>query len=67
MNQDPGTIAWRKSSYSASGNDCVELGSTTDGIAIRNSKHPHDGTIVVTPAALRALLDSVRAGESHDL
>jgi hypothetical protein len=31
---------WRKSSYSGSGNNCVEVRTSHPGIAVRDSKNP---------------------------
>jgi hypothetical protein len=31
---------WRKSSYSGGDNNCVEVGTTGAGIAVRDSKNP---------------------------
>lgn len=67
MNQNPTTIIWRKSTYSGTGNDCVEMGATNGGVAIRNSNHPDDGTLIVPRAALAGLLDCTRSGELDHL
>jgi hypothetical protein len=64
---DHDALAWRISTFSGTGTDCVAVADTGIGIAIRNSNHPHDGTIVVPSSALRALLASVRAGEQDHL
>jgi hypothetical protein len=37
---DRGTVAWRKSSHSGGGNDCVEIATTGGGAAVRDSKNP---------------------------
>lgn len=37
---DRGAVTWRKSSHSGGGNDCVEIATTSDGAAIRDSKNP---------------------------
>lgn len=36
---------WRKSSYSTSTGNCVEVAPAADGVVIRHSKHPAAGTI----------------------
>ena len=46
---------WRKSSYSGSGDNCVEVGK---GVGIRDSKAPA-AHIPVSPAAWSAFLKSV--------
>ena len=48
-------IEWRKSSYSATGQDCVEVGR---GVGIRDSKSPATH-VPVAPAAWAAFLRSV--------
>jgi Domain of unknown function (DUF397) len=54
---------WRKSTYSAL-NGCAEVAFLPDGrVAMRDSKQPHAGALVFTPAEWRAFLDGVRAGE----
>jgi hypothetical protein len=60
-------LTWRISTFSGTGADCVEMADTGTGIAIRNSNHRADGTIIVSSAALGALLASVKAGEQGDL
>lgn len=50
-------MTWRKSSYSGSGGDCVEVRG--DLAALRDSKSPTT-TMPVSRAALRSLLTHVR-------
>jgi hypothetical protein len=54
---------WRKSSYSSSnGGNCVEVAFSLAGaVAVRDSKNPDDGTLVLSPTAWRALIASVKA------
>jgi hypothetical protein len=54
---------WRKSSYSGTnGGNCVEVAFNLAGaVAVRDSKNPDSGTLVLRPAAWRALIDSVKA------
>ncbi|MFJ7249603.1 DUF397 domain-containing protein [Kitasatospora sp. NPDC098652] len=54
--------AWQKSSYSASGNECVEVRATGDLIELRESDEGHL-ILHTTPAALAALLKGVKTGE----
>jgi hypothetical protein len=64
--EDTDNVTWRKASRSGNGgNDCVEIGSASDGSArgIRDSKRPLDGYLSVTPDMLGALLNSIRNGE----
>ncbi|MFI6744699.1 DUF397 domain-containing protein [Actinomadura luteofluorescens] len=57
--------AWRKSSRSLGGTDCVEtarLDSTGHVIGIRDSKDPSGPFIAVTPAQWRLLTERIRRG-----
>ncbi|MEV0274818.1 DUF397 domain-containing protein [Streptomyces sp. NPDC050610] len=62
------TIGWQKSSFSGGGEgaNCLELASVEEMVWLRESDAPGD-VIAVTPAALRALLRTVKAGESGRL
>ena len=43
-------IGWRKSSYSsASGDNCVEVGTATGAVAVRDSKGPAGAALTVSP------------------
>ncbi|MCA6094870.1 DUF397 domain-containing protein [Streptomyces sp. SCA3-4] len=55
------TYQWKKSSYSASSSNCVNIAAAEDGtMRLRESDDP--GTVlVVTPAALRALMAAAKA------
>lgn len=60
----PVAAHWRTSSFSGNNGTCVEVAALSDGhVAIRNSKHPHDGTILLTHAEISA----IKAGELDDL
>ena len=52
---------WRKSTYSGSGNNCVEVRTTSAGIAVRDSKNPHGGILTFTPGQWRAFTRTIRA------
>ena len=58
---------WRKSSFSTASGDCVEVAGTDDGILVRNSKHPSDGTVAFTRAELAAWISGCKAGEFDDI
>ncbi|HEX4101365.1 MAG: DUF397 domain-containing protein [Pseudonocardiaceae bacterium] len=65
---DPSTIHWRTSSFSGNNGTCVEVAAWPDGhIAMRNSKHRDDGTILFTHAELTAWISGIKAGEFDDL
>lgn len=53
---------WRKSSYSGSGGtgggDCVEVAVRGERYAVRDSKKPDAGTVIIT----RAWLDAIKSG-----
>ncbi len=46
MDHDDATAPWRKSSYSDTGANCVELARTKSGkVAVRDSKNPDGGVL----------------------
>ncbi|MFH8365432.1 DUF397 domain-containing protein [Streptomyces sp. NPDC018031] len=55
-------LTWRQSTYcGGGGNNCVELATAEDGVALRESEIP--GTVISTrPATLRAFLRAAKAG-----
>jgi hypothetical protein len=53
-------LDWQKSSFSSSGNNCVEVARGSDGMYIRESDNP-DVVVTTTPAKLGALLKGVKA------
>jgi hypothetical protein len=56
-------IVWRKSSFSGNGgNNCLEVATVSDRIAIRESTDP-ERSISIRPETLRAFLRGVKAGE----
>ena len=65
---DLSKAAWRKSSFSDAGGNCVEVAPLHDGaIAVRNSKHPEAGAVLFTPAEMDAWIRGCKAGEFDDL
>ncbi|MGI9099547.1 MAG: DUF397 domain-containing protein [Solirubrobacteraceae bacterium] len=61
---EPASLAWRKSSYSDGGADCVETAVLPDRrIALRHSKQPDGALLLYTPAEWRAFITGVKAGE----
>lgn len=63
MSPDLPAAAWRKSSYSGEAGDCVEVASLPKVTAIRDSKDPDGGTLVLDAQAWAGLLSAVRSGE----
>ncbi|MGK5640152.1 DUF397 domain-containing protein [Streptomyces sp. URMC 126] len=58
-------MIWRKSTHSATSNDCLEVtDDEPDAIHIRDSKHPDEPSLILTtaPAAWSAFLAALRAG-----
>jgi hypothetical protein len=49
-------LAWRTSTRSSNGENCVEVAPTADGVVIRHSKHPDAGTITFPHHAWAAFL-----------
>jgi hypothetical protein len=60
-------ILWRKSSYSVSSGNCVELADAGNAILVRHSKHPEAGHLTVSRSELAALVAAARAGELDHL
>jgi hypothetical protein len=55
--------AWRKSSYSTSGNQCVEVAVLAAGdVAVRDSKNPSAGMHVLSRNAWHSLLEDIKTG-----
>ena len=52
---------WRKSTYSGSGNNCVEVRTSHDsGIAVRDSQNPHGAALTFTPGQWRAFTRTIK-------
>ncbi|MFI6458669.1 DUF397 domain-containing protein [Streptosporangium amethystogenes] len=57
---------WITSSYSGSGQQCVQMKPTLSGVAIRDSKNPDGPRLLCTPDAWKSLVTEARNG-SYDL
>lgn len=59
----PSFGAWRRSSYSSGGDNCVDVAPSLDGtqVGVRDSKAPADPPCVLTTPAWEALLSAVEA------
>ena len=61
---DPASLAWRKSSYSDSGGECVETAVLPDRrVAVRDSKQPDGAILLYAPGEWRAFVAGAKAGE----
>lgn len=59
---------WRKSTFSNSQGNCVELACLPEGmIAVRNSRHPAGPALICTQAEIAAFIQSAREGDFDDL
>ena len=56
-------VQWKKSSRSQLSQECVEYSHLGSTVALRDSRSPSRGTIVISDSAWRIFLDAVRAGE----
>ena len=54
--------SWRKSSRSATGNACVEVGRVPGGAAVRDSKTPDGGYFTTTPVQWSSFLTAIKDG-----
>lgn len=57
---EPVTVAWRKSSYSATDNGCVEVAWRTPTTLVRDSKNPATATLTPDRPAWHSLLTTLR-------
>jgi len=56
-----GAPAWRKSSWSGSGENCVEAARTDEGVIVRDSKNPTGPSLAFTRAEWKRFLANVKA------
>lgn len=59
----PTELDFRKSSYSGSGDNCVEIAELPQGAALRDSKYPEKGHFTIPSVEWAAFLDAAREGE----
>ncbi|WP_190822557.1 DUF397 domain-containing protein [Saccharopolyspora pogona] len=57
-----GPIGWRKSSYSANGGSCVEVGRLGGGAAVRDTKDRAAGYVVADRRQWQQFVSAVKAG-----
>lgn len=68
MDHDDVTTPWRKSSYSDSGANCVEVARTRSGqVAVRDSRNPGDGALSFNPDEWQTFVAKVQAIAPHSL
>lgn len=61
-------VRWRKSRYSNSQGNCVEMAELPDGqVAMRNSRDPGGPALVYTRAEIGALVAGAKDGDFDDL
>jgi hypothetical protein len=54
---------WCKSSRSTDNANCVEVAALDGPVAVRDSKHPTGGTLIVPPLTWTAFTTALRANE----
>jgi hypothetical protein len=54
--------AWRKSSYSGGGNNCVEVAAGAATVAVRDSKDPEGGELAFGASAWTAFTTAIKRG-----
>lgn len=55
-------LTWRKSRHSDVQGNCVEMANLRTGAAVRDSKHPAQGALVLTADQVGRLFARVRTG-----
>jgi len=56
------TAIWRKSSYSGSSGDCVEVAQLSGGAAVRDSKDQQGPSLRFTAVEWCAFIGAIKAG-----
>ncbi|MEU0131986.1 DUF397 domain-containing protein [Streptomyces sp. NPDC006289] len=57
-------LAWQKSSYCAQGNSCIHVAADQGSVALTESGDPGGAILRTTPAALAALIRTVKESQS---
>ena len=57
------TPEWRKSTYSSSNANCVEVRASAAGVAVRDTKHREGPSLGFTPDEWQAFVQGVKHGE----
>jgi hypothetical protein len=62
---DPQRVTWRTSTRSGNSGNCVQVAAPwhDHAVALRDSKNPGGGTIVITGTAWTAFLHEVKTGQ----
>jgi len=55
-------LDWRKSSYSGSTSNCVEVALAPSGVAVRDSKNPSAGYFIAGTPKWAAFIDAIKSG-----
>ena len=53
-------MTWRKSSFSGTETDCVELAWPANGVAVRDSKNPTGPVLLLGEGARAALIETLK-------
>jgi hypothetical protein len=56
----PGTLNWRKSTYSTYGENCVEIALSADTAAVRDSKDPNGPLLHMSRSTFTRFLRTLR-------
>jgi hypothetical protein len=58
---------WRKSTYSATKGDCVEVAEDGELAQVRNSNHPERGSVCLPAPAMADFVAACATGDLDDL